>query len=827
MKKNNKINEYSGIRVTDNISFIVPKRNNYINIISVLCVAFLGLIGIVFSFLTMFDIAVSEWKLILTYTVFFSVLFSIIYIIPGKLRLGLIPIFLLYGFIVYRNWDDIVYGFMVVSNKIYSLIKPKKPECFKLGAALISKDEAAVIFLVTVIFIIAAIIGYATILRPNFYISFLVTFPFLELGWYFGQAPKHIFAFMVIIYWVCMIVLQNSGYRQRKKSKTAGFFRKGSHFSAKPGVRFSTAGTSCFMILMVSVIIISLTSAVLKMTDYKRSEKLNITRNNMKEAVSQFTFDDLGASIKRFSTVIGMGEYRSYSHKLGNLKSITFDNKTDLIVKSSAYSENTIYMKGYAGSVYDGKSWNSFNNSVYDEYEDMFEICRETGEYPQNMINRYMTDSEIAIISVNTKYKNERYNYVPYGSSPRGKITYIFDTVIELENKKQYEFITPLNQRFEYLFENSGSEVLNEFEKQYTKFVFDNYLSVQDNEEMEQLRELITDQEYSSDLQKLNFIKSVLADNAEYTLKPGKTPSDRDFVNYFLLENHKGYCVHFATSGVILARMMGIPARYAEGYVISREDFCNSNMQPDGTYKIEIKDNRAHAWAEIYITGKGWVPFEFTPSSAAAFSTSDETDTTAPDLYLPVSSETTTAKETEASVQSDTFSETTSDSGETKAQVITDNSGVHKSNNSIKVDYNSFLIISVIVFMLMLILFIILRRYIVIQKRSRHFQNKNIPSALIYIYGYTLDLLNVCGFNLGNMQYLEFAEFTEKRSELFKSGDFVKMTEIVLCAKLSKEVMHETERKFMISSAEKLLSTIYKRQSFLGKIKMKYIKNLC
>ena len=53
------------------------------------------------------------------------------------------------------------------------------------------------------------------------------------------------------------------------------------------------------------------------------------------------------------------------------------------------------------------------------------------------------------------------------------------------------------------------------------------------------------------------------------------------------------------------------------------------------------------------------------------------------------------------------------------------------------------------------------------------------------------------------------------------------MTEIVLCAKLSKEVMHETERKFMISSAAKLLSTIYKRQSFLGKIKMKYIKNLC
>ncbi|MDE5917518.1 MAG: transglutaminase-like domain-containing protein, partial [Oscillospiraceae bacterium] len=667
MKKNNKKNEYSGIRVTDNISFIVPKRNNYLNTISVMCVAFLGLIGIVFSFMTMFNIAVSDWKLILTYTVFFSVLFSVIYIIPGKFRLGLIPIFLLYCFIVYRNWADIVYGFMVVSNKIYSIIKPKKPECFKLDTALISEDEAVVLFLVTAIFVIAAIIGYATVLRPNFFISFFVSFPFLELGWYFGQAPKHIFAFMVIIYWVCMIVLQNSGYRQRKKSKTAGFYRKGSHFSAKPGVRFSTAGTSCFMILMVSVIIISLTSAVLNMTDYKRSEKLNITRNNMKEAVSQFTFDDLGASIKRFSTVIGMGEYRSYSHKLGNLKSITFDNKTDLIVKSSAYSENNIYMKGYAGSVYDGKSWNSFNNSVYEEYEEMFSMCRESGEYPQNMINKYVTDGDTAKISVNTKYKNERYNYVPYGSSPRGKITYIYDTVIELENKNQYEFITPLHQRFEYLFENADSEVLNEFENQYTEFVYDNYLSVPENAEMEQLRELLPAQEYSSDLQKLNFIKSVLAENAEYSLEPGKTPSNRDFVNYFLLENHKGYCVHFATSGVILARMMGIPARYADGYVISREDFSDSNKQPDGTYKIEIKDNRAHAWAEIYITGKGWVPFEFTPSSAAAFSLSEETDATTPDLNLPVSSETTATEETDITVQSDTLTETTSASGETKA----------------------------------------------------------------------------------------------------------------------------------------------------------------
>ena len=53
-----------------------------------------------------------------------------------------------------------------------------------------------------------------------------------------------------------------------------------------------------------------------------------------------------------------------------------------------------------------------------------------------------------------------------------------------------------------------------------------------------------------------------------YTLTPGRPPAGRDFVEYFLFENKEGYCVHFATTVTVLLRAAGVPARYAEGYVI-------------------------------------------------------------------------------------------------------------------------------------------------------------------------------------------------------------------------------------------------------------------
>jgi hypothetical protein len=91
----------------------------------------------------------------------------------------------------------------------------------------------------------------------------------------------------------------------------------------------------------------------------------------------------------------------------------------------------------------------------------------------------------------------------------------------------------------------------------------------------------------------------------EYKLKPGRLPEGEDFVDYFLFENKKGYCTSFATSMAILARCIGIPTRYVEGYVVDSGDRKGNNY--------EVRNRKAHSWAEAYIEGVGWISFEATP----------------------------------------------------------------------------------------------------------------------------------------------------------------------------------------------------------------------
>lgn len=123
--------------------------------------------------------------------------------------------------------------------------------------------------------------------------------------------------------------------------------------------------------------------------------------------------------------------------------------------------------------------------------------------------------------------------------------------------------------------------------------------------------------------------------NAEYSLSPGKTPENKDFVDYFLFENKKGYCTHFATAAAIYLRLAGVPARYVEGYKIPSTEVkqVQKRTKLDGkdAYRVRVTDEKAHAWVEVYLNGVGWIPIEFTPGIGriGAFKQKVETKQTA------------------------------------------------------------------------------------------------------------------------------------------------------------------------------------------------------
>lgn len=92
-----------------------------------------------------------------------------------------------------------------------------------------------------------------------------------------------------------------------------------------------------------------------------------------------------------------------------------------------------------------------------------------------------------------------------------------------------------------------------------------------------------------------------------YTYSLALAPRDPeisgDAITQFLA-SQQGYCVQFSTAMVMLARLEGIPARMAVG-------FLPGEVQNDGSRKVRAKD--AHTWPELYIDGLGWTRFEPTP----------------------------------------------------------------------------------------------------------------------------------------------------------------------------------------------------------------------
>ncbi len=87
-----------------------------------------------------------------------------------------------------------------------------------------------------------------------------------------------------------------------------------------------------------------------------------------------------------------------------------------------------------------------------------------------------------------------------------------------------------------------------------------------------------------------------------YTLEIEPPPFGRDTVDYFLFDLQKGYCDYYASAMVVLSRAAGLPARLVVGYASGEYDPARA------VYVVRQKD--AHAWAEVYFPGIGWVEFE-------------------------------------------------------------------------------------------------------------------------------------------------------------------------------------------------------------------------
>ena len=114
-----------------------------------------------------------------------------------------------------------------------------------------------------------------------------------------------------------------------------------------------------------------------------------------------------------------------------------------------------------------------------------------------------------------------------------------------------------------------------------------------------------------NDFERAQLIKAEIERRAIYDLEAPAAPEGREPVEYFLFGGRRGYCDLFASSMVLMARSVGIPARYVTGYFPFTD-----NRDESGRFIVREADR--HAWAELFFKDGGWVVFDATEGAEAA-----------------------------------------------------------------------------------------------------------------------------------------------------------------------------------------------------------------
>lgn len=94
-----------------------------------------------------------------------------------------------------------------------------------------------------------------------------------------------------------------------------------------------------------------------------------------------------------------------------------------------------------------------------------------------------------------------------------------------------------------------------------------------------------------------------------YTLSPGRYgDASPHLVDEFWLDRRLGFCEHFAGAFVVVMRALGLPARVVTG-------FQGADRELQDGYLV-VRNAQAHAWAEVWLPGRGWQRVD--PTAAVA-----------------------------------------------------------------------------------------------------------------------------------------------------------------------------------------------------------------
>lgn len=576
--------------------------------------------------------------------------FYIIFIYPAFDLIKVILSLLIYGGMFYHLFGHIKNGFFLLENAVIARAsKYYGFEAFRFVADYTREEKDLTIIIIFILIPATGIIAYSLLRGRLTWLAYTVMIIPVVVSFAMGITPPEVQMVVYILVFLFLSVsnglLQVADYSHNKSGK---FQQSMIH---RIGIK------SALVICLLSLLLFFALKLIISSEQYEKynRDKIYETKIKIQNRMMKISLEDVSEKFADVKWRISSGRLASSGGlnfgELGRVDKVVYDNTEHLLVKAplSSVSEG-IYLKGYVGSIYTGDSWKTHTGEIIDSYEDIMDGI--TGEDFEPAIGSsifidhypYRFYAKKGRYTVTYLKADNRFIYAPYFSlfTDKDKVRFEYDLAIMAEEEIKvgtydyfYNLEDGINENFKKIFINpflswdvfSTENLIDyiKYEEKYRSFVYETYTRLPENG-LERLKKDFSreavDRNAENLIDAIAYIKKYLYDNTRYTLAPGRLPGDKDFVEYFLYESKLGYCSHYASAGVLMLRAMGYPARYVEGYAVNRSDLMNSSsIYPgeadvdDSIVEITVKDSNAHAWAEVYIDGFGWIPIEFTVGS--------------------------------------------------------------------------------------------------------------------------------------------------------------------------------------------------------------------
>lgn len=314
--------------------------------------------------------------------------------------------------------------------------------------------------------------------------------------------------------------------------------------------------------------------------------------------------------------------YDSQSNSMpeGKLQNLDRWNKSDTpALEITMTNPQKLYLRGAVYETYTGTAWEIRDPEEMAEEEELFYWLHKSGFYGQSQIGTataFTLQPEPETLTVRNLSACRAHGYYPYGlyGSDTLEADRIGDNRFSQTESLLYlpGSVPEWHSVQQSLASAQGRSNIAQYlacEEKYRDYVTEADLQITRESWSVLDRQLSDDGTAKSLGQVRERIREYLEEALVYD-ETVRTPNGSgDFLQYTLERSGSGYSVHYATAATLMLRYFGIPARYVEGYFLSQQE---AEVYQAGE-TIVLTENHAHAWAEYYLPGVGFVPFEVTP----------------------------------------------------------------------------------------------------------------------------------------------------------------------------------------------------------------------